>query len=149
MRLENVRKLNDAIKMRDFWMPFAPSILWEARRDYCELPKDPMSFHMMIACDSTARARKELIAAVHPRDFTMRPHFVTKEHNPGYHRMISEFRKLTDVGGVLNTSFNLHGWPIVCSPRDALRTLLNSDLDYVTLNDRLVWKRGKVHGVQL
>ncbi len=139
-RPQNLRKLNAAIKMRDFWMPFAPSILWERRADYGVILKDMASCYMTMACDSTPPARKELIAALHPYDFTMRPQFVRREHNAGYHRLISQFESITGIGGVLNTSFNLHGYPIVCSPKDALWTLLNSDLDYVALNDYLVWK---------
>jgi carbamoyltransferase len=53
---------------------------------------------------------------------------------------LTEFEKLTGHGGILNTSFNLHGWPIVCSPKDAITTFLKSDLDYITINDYLVWK---------
>jgi len=140
-RPQNLRKLNAAIKMRDFWMPFAPSILWERRNDYAVVAKDIASHHMTLAYDSTPLAREQLIAALHPYDFTMRPQFVTREHNPRYHRLLSEFEKLTSIGGVLNTSFNLHGEPIVCSPTDALRTLLRSELDYVTVNDYLVWKK--------
>jgi carbamoyltransferase len=140
-RPQNLRKLNAAIKMRDFWMPFAPSILQERRADYAVLAKGFASFHMTMAYDSTPLAREQLIAALHPYDFTMRPQFVAAEHNPRYHRLIREFEKLTGIGGVLNTSFNLHGWPIVCSPEDAVWTLLNSDLDYVTIEDRLVRKK--------
>ncbi|WP_457577417.1 carbamoyltransferase C-terminal domain-containing protein, partial [Desulfomarina sp.] len=128
-RLQNIRKLNAAIKMRDFWMPFAPSILWERRHDYAKIDKDIPAYHMVMGFDSTELAREHLIAALHPYDFTMRPQFVKKEHNPQYHRLLSEFEKLTGFGGVLNTSFNLHGWPIVCSPEDAVSTFLKSDLD--------------------
>lgn len=140
-RLQSIRKLNAAIKMRDFWMPFAPSILWERRQDYTSIPKGIASCYMTMAYDSTPLAQEHLIAALHPYDFTMRPQFVRREHNPSYHRLLTEFEKLTGFGGVLNTSFNLHGWPIVCSPKDALRTLLKSDLDYVTLNDYLAWRK--------
>jgi len=140
-RPQNLRRLNAAIKMRDFWMPFAPSILYERRADYAILPTDYVSYHMTMAYDSTAKAREDLVAALHPYDYTMRPQFVTRELNADYHKLLSEFEKLTGIGGVLNTSFNLHGWPIVCSPEDALRTLLNSELDYVSLEDYLVWRK--------
>lgn len=140
-RPQNLRKLNAAIKMRDFWMPFAPSILWERRKDYAVLPKDFDSYYMTMAHESTPLAREHLIAALHPYDYTMRPQFIRKEHNPEYHRLVSEFERLTGIGGVLNTSFNLHGSPIVCSPQDALQTLLDSDLDYVIMNNYLIWKK--------
>ncbi len=141
-RLQNIRKLNAAIKMRDFWMPFAPSIKWERRHDYAVIKKEIPAYHMVMGFDSTPLAREHLIAALHPYDYSMRPQFVKQEHNPGYHRLLTEFEKLTGYGGVLNTSFNLHGWPIVCSPDDAITTFLKSDLDHITINDYLVWKKG-------
>lgn len=140
-RLQNIRKLNAAIKMRDFWMPFAPSIRWERRHDYAEIKKEIPAFHMVMGFDSTPLAQEHLIAALHAYDFSMRPQFVKNDHNPKYHRLLTEFEKLTGIGGVLNTSFNLHGWPIVCSPDDAVTTFLKSDLDYLIINDYLIWKR--------
>lgn len=140
-RVDNIRKLNVAIKLRDFWMPFAPSILWEMRRDYAVYKKDIHSYFMTLTYDSTQLAREHLIAALHPYDLTMRPQFVKKEHNPHYYALLSYFKELTGIGGILNTSFNLHGFPIVNTPGEAIRTFLNSDLDYLTINDHLVWKR--------
>ena len=140
-RLDNLRKLNAAIKMRDFWMPFAPSIKWERRKDYAVFNKDIDVHHMTIAFESTDLAKEHIPAALHPYDRTMRPQFVKKEHNPGYHKLISEYEKITGMGGILNTSFNLHGWPIVNTPKDAVETLLKSDLDYVLINDFLVSKK--------
>jgi len=64
-----------------------------------------------------------------------------KEWNESYYRLIKEFEKITGIGGVLNTSFNLHGEPIVCSPDDAIRTFLNSGLQYLALEDYLLSKR--------
>lgn len=141
VRPQNLRKLNAAIKMRDFWMPFAPSILWERKNDYAVLKKQVFSYYMTMAYDSSELAEDHLIAALHPYDFTMRPQFIKKEQNPSYHMLLSEFEKITGFGGVLNTSFNLHGYPIVCSPEDALRTFMNSDLDYVAIEKFLVRKK--------
>lgn len=140
-RVDTARRLNAAIKMRDFWMPFAPSILWEMRRDYAVYKKDVDSYFMTLTYGSTELARDHLIAALHPYDLTMRPQFVKKEHNPRYYALLSHFKKFTGIGGILNTSFNLHGFPIVNTPEEAIRTFLNSDLDYLTINDYLVWKR--------
>lgn len=140
-RVDNIRKLNVAIKLRDFWMPFAPSILWEMRRDYAVYKKNVDSYFMTLTYDSTPLARDHLIAALHPYDLTMRPQFVKKEHNPRYYGLLSHFKGLTGIGGILNTSFNLHGFPIVNTPEEAIHTFLNSDLDYLTINDYLVWKR--------
>jgi len=140
-RLENIRDLNIAIKMRDFWMPFAPSILWEMRKDYTQYKKDCDAYLMTMGFDSTELARKHIIAALHPYDLTMRPQFVKKDYNQKYHALISHFKEITCIGGVLNTSFNLHGMPIVNDSEDAIFTLLNSSLDFVTINDYLVWKK--------
>ena len=130
-----------AIKMRDFWMPFAPSILWEYRNDYAQIQKEAESPFMTLGFESTKLAKEQMTAALHPHDSTMRPQFVKKEENPGYHTLISCFREKTGIGGILNTSFNLHGMPIVNGPDDAIYTLLHSDLDYIALNNYLVWKK--------
>ena len=138
--LETVRKINAAIKMRDFWMPFAPSVLWERRSDYLVNPKDFDAPYMIVAFESTELARKELVAGLHPFDLTCRPQLVREQWNASYHRMIREFEKITGIGGVLNTSFNLHGDPIVMTAQDAISTLLSSGLDFITLEDYLVWR---------
>ncbi|MCG9910011.1 MAG: hypothetical protein MH137_01810 [Flavobacteriales bacterium] len=142
-RTENLRDLNIAIKMRDFWMPFAPSILWESRKDYAVYPKDKEvdAYLMTIGFDSTELAKDHLRAALHPYDQTMRPQYVKADYNPAYHKMLNHFKDITGIGGVLNTSFNLHGMPIVNDTEDAIYTLLHSDLDYVTVNDYLIWKK--------
>ncbi|RMH56617.1 MAG: carbamoyltransferase [Candidatus Hydrogenedentota bacterium] len=138
---QTVRKINEAIKFRDFWMPFTPSILAERESEYIVNPKGLKAPFMTMAFDSTARARRELPAALHPADETARPQSLEKRHNPIYHAIISEFEKITGVGGILNTSFNLHGYPIVLGPKEALFTLDNSELDGVLLGDILVSRR--------
>lgn len=141
-RTENLRDLNIAIKMRDFWMPFAPSILWEDRQKYGVYKKPENDAYLMtIGFDSTELAQEHLKAAVHPYDLSMRPQYVRDDYNPKYHKMISNFKEITGISGVLNTSFNLHGMPIVNDTEDAIYTLHNSDLDFVTVNDYLIWKK--------
>ncbi|MEI6424652.1 MAG: carbamoyltransferase C-terminal domain-containing protein, partial [Lentisphaerota bacterium] len=108
-----VRKINDAIKFRDFWMPFTPTILAEREKDYIINPKQLKCPHMTMAFDSTPLAQKDLIAALHPSDLTMRPQILKEPDNPDYYAIIKEFESMTGVGCVLNTSFNLHGDPIV------------------------------------
>jgi len=136
-----VRTLNAAIKGRDFWMPFAPSILQEDAGRYIHNPKQIDASYMSIAFDSTGEARRDLSAAMHPYDQTMRPQVVQREWNPAYHQVISRFRDLTGTGAVLNTSFNLHGEPNVLTPDDALRTMEQSGLQYLVLGDCLLKKR--------
>ncbi|KPA11440.1 carbamoyltransferase [Candidatus Magnetomorum sp. HK-1] len=135
---DTVRKINVAIKFRDFWMPFTPSILSERAEDYILNPKNIQSPYMTMAFDSTDLAKKDLIAALHPADFTIRPQILKKESNPGYYEIIKSFEKITGVGGILNTSFNLHGYPIVLGPEEAIFTFNNSELDGLILEDYLI-----------
>ena len=139
-----VEEINATIKARDFWMPFTPSILREDMDRYIKNPKKIPANYMSITFDTTEEARKDLKAAIHPRDKTARPQCVHKEWNKDYYQIISEFKKLTGVGAVLNTSFNLHGEPNVCSPKDAMYTFLNSDLKYMALGSYLVKKENKI-----
>lgn len=136
-----VAHINKMIKSRDFWMPFAPSILEERADDYIENPKGLRSPYMMITFDSTARGREELSAACHPYDGTLRPQLIERSHNPDYYRLVKEFEGLTGIGGVLNTSYNLHGEPIVSSAEDAIRTFENSGLLHLAIGQYLVSKK--------
>lgn len=133
-----VKKINDAIKFRDFWMPFTPTILADRQQDYIINPKKLKCPHMTMAFDSTPRAQKELIAALHPADLTMRPQILKEPDNPDYYAIIKEFESQTGVGGILNTSFNLHGDPIVLGPKEAFYTFENSALDGLLLGDYLI-----------
>jgi carbamoyltransferase len=130
-----IHKINAAIKQRDFWMPFAPSILWERRSDYLVNPRDVDAPYMMLAFPSTPQGQEHLKSALHPYDFSCRPQLVRAEMNPRYHRLIKEWECLTGCGGLLNTSFNLHGEPIVCTPQDALETFLRSKMDDMLIED--------------
>ena len=138
-----VKKINEMVKNRDFWMPFAPSVLRERAGDYIVYPegKKLTDEFMTMAFDSTALARREIIAGLHPYDYTLRPHVVSRDKNPGYHELIRCFEELTGIGAVLNTSFNLHGYPIVCLPGDAFEVLENSGLDHLYINDLLFTKK--------
>jgi carbamoyltransferase len=137
--LRYVRKLNFAIKQRDFWMPFAASILEE---DAARFLKNPTkwAFYMIEAFDSTPEGGEMLVAGSHPFDRTIRPQIVN-ELNPGYRDVIRAFKKRSGVGAVLNTSFNLHGFPIVGTPEIAIHTLVNSELDALALGPFLVTKK--------
>nr|WP_320148039.1 carbamoyltransferase C-terminal domain-containing protein [uncultured Anaeromusa sp.] len=140
-KAENLQKINEKIKFRDFWMPFTPSMLAEKADDYLVNPKRIEAKYMTIAFDSTPLAREHLKAAIHPYDFTIRAQMVYKDINPEYYSIIDEFRKLTGISGLLNTSLNLHGLPIVCDVKDALYTLLHSDLDGLVLPNILLIKK--------
>lgn len=130
---ENVRKINEMIKMRDFWMPFAPSILFERAEDYLEdWAGEPAPF-MIMGYESTELAETDMPAAMHPYDRTIRPQLVRREDNPEYWRVLKAYEKETGRGGVLNTSFNLHGYPIVNRPEEALDVYLRSGLKNIAL----------------
>ncbi|NDV23480.1 carbamoyltransferase C-terminal domain-containing protein [Desulfovibrio sp. JC022] len=136
-----VDKINHKIKNRDFWMPFAPSILNEYADEYIENPKKIKAPHMSVGFESTKKGQDELSATMHPSDKTLRPQLVEESKNAKYHELLSAFRSKTGVGGVLNTSFNLHGSPIVCSPDDALYVFRNSEIDMILLEDTLIKKK--------
>jgi len=135
--LRIVRRLNFAIKHRDFWMPFAPTILEERMNDY--LVDGRVAPYMILAFDTTEK-RDEIIAAVHPYDYSCRPQILNDSWNLGYRRVLEVFEERTGVGGLLNTSFNLHGYPIVCTPEQAIWTLKNSGLDFLALGNYLIAK---------
>jgi carbamoyltransferase len=136
--LRFIRKLNFAIKQRDFWMPFAASILEEDAARYLKNPTK-WAYYMIEAFDSTPEGGDVLVAGSHPFDRTIRPQLVN-ELNPGYRDTIRSFKKRTGVGGILNTSFNLHGFPIVGTPEVAIDTLRKSELDALQLGPFLVTK---------
>jgi carbamoyltransferase len=136
--LRVIRKLNFAIKQRDFWMPFAASVLEEDAPRYIRNPT-PWAYYMIEAFDTTPEGAASLVAGTHPYDQTIRPQLVNG-FGPGYRDIIRAFKERTGVGGILNTSFNLHGYPIVGTPEVAIDTLKRSDLDAVALGPILVEK---------
>jgi carbamoyltransferase len=136
--LKVIRKLNFAIKHRDFWMPFAASVLDEDAQRYIK-NLSGWPYWMIEAFDTQPGAEDALIAGMHPMDMTIRPQ-VVNGLNPQYRELLVAFRDLTGVGGLLNTSFNLHGSPIVGTPAMAIETLLNSELDGLALGPFMVRK---------
>jgi carbamoyltransferase len=133
--------INRMIKNRDFWMPFAPTVLAERADDYLVNPKRLASPYMMLAMDTKPAARDALPAALHPHDATARPQILEEEWNPEYHALIRAFQSRTGVGAVLNTSFNLHGEPIVCTAADAVDTFERSGLQHLAVGHWLISKR--------
>ena len=135
--LRVIRKINFAIKHRDFWMPFAPSILEEAGAVYLKGTRSAP--YMIEAFDTTPQA-DDIVAGLHPFDRTARPQTVN-DSNPSYQNLLRQFQKQTGVGGVLNTSFNIHGYPVVGSPQTAFWTLENSELDGLAMGHWLVRRK--------
>ncbi|HLL73733.1 MAG TPA: carbamoyltransferase C-terminal domain-containing protein [Pyrinomonadaceae bacterium] len=138
-RPDVVKVINDAIKSRDFWMPFAPSMLDRRASDYFVNPKELPAPYMIMGFDSTDRVN-EFRAACHPYDLTVRPQVVYRDWNPRYYSLLENFEAATGRGILLNTSFNLHGYPIVSYPEDALRVLDESGLNWLAIGNHLLHK---------
>lgn len=140
---EVVEQINFLIKQRDFWMPFAPAILIEDADQYIKVShgtKDYISPYMMFAFDTTERYH-DLIAAIHLADKTARAQMVNKEYYPDFHQILTHFRSITGRSVVLNTSFNLHGYPIVIGAMDSIDILLRTTLQYLVIEDWLITKK--------
>ena len=139
--LRVVERINRSIKHRDFWMPFAPTLLEERAGEYLVNPKGHYAPYMVIAFPTEPLAWEHFPAALHPRDKSTRPQVLRESWEPTYYFIVKRFDELTGVPAVLNTSFNLHGDPIVCSPADAVYTFLNSDLDALAIGQWIVYRR--------
>jgi carbamoyltransferase len=140
----NISKINIKIKKRDFWMPFTPSILEEDFDKYISDPKKLNSYFMSMAFHTTKLGKKNIQAAIHPADFTARPQKLIKSHNENYYNIVKEFKKLSGVGALLNTSFNLHGLPIARTPKEAFYVFKNSDLDILVIEDYIFKKKNNI-----
>ena len=93
---------------------------------------------MTLSFDTTDEGYTCMREACHPSDRTCRPQILIEDHNPMYYDLLREFSNISGRGAILNTSFNLHGFPIVNTPSDAIHVLLNSDLDCLVLNNFLI-----------
>jgi carbamoyltransferase len=129
--------LNAKVKFREVFRPFAPAILAERAGEYFERRG---VFPFMTIILPVKPEKRALIPAVVHHDGTGRLQTVEKEVNPRFHCLIEEFDRLTGVPVVLNTSFNLQGEPIVCTPEDAVSTFLRSGLDALVMGNYLCVK---------
>jgi carbamoyltransferase len=130
-------RVNAAVKFREAWRPFAPSILAEHAGGWMQ---DARESPFMILTFGVRPEHRDDLAAVTHVDGTLRPQTVDRDVDPLYWELIDEFRKLSGVPAVMNTSFNLRGEPIVCSPTDAIRTFYSSGLDVLILGTYLLEK---------
>ena len=130
-------KVNNAVKFRESWRPFAPSILAEAAPEYVESATDSP---FMILTAQVKPEKRSVIPSVTHVDGSTRPQTVKKDVNPLYWRLIREFGNHTGVPVVMNTSFNLRGEPIVGTPTDAVRTFFSSGMDALVIGRYLVEK---------
>lgn len=134
---EMLYQVNAAVKYRDGWRPFAPSMLEEVADEYLE---GAVYAPFMIMTFPVKEEKRHLIPAVVHVDGTTRPQMVRRSFNPLYYDMIKRFGDKTGVPIVMNTSFNLKGEPVVNSPRDAVRTFYSSGLDILAIGNFIVEK---------
>lgn len=135
---ESRKRINEHVKGRENWRPFAPTILEDHREDL--LISSQEAPYMAQTFDVKREWIDRLEAVIHPEDQTSRPQTVSKEENPRYQELISEFENITGVPAVLNTSFNRSGEPIVNTPEEALRAFYSMGLDLLVLEDLIVKK---------
>lgn len=146
------KKLNLKIKYRESFRPFAPSVLAEDAGQFFELKSDspymllvqevkeehhkelPENYHQLPLREKLAFERSAFPAITHI-DFSARIQTVHQETNPRYWKLLSAFKERTGVGMVVNTSFNVRGEPIVCTPEDAYRCFMNTEMDYLVIGN--------------
>jgi carbamoyltransferase len=129
--------LNEKVKHREWFRPFAPSLLLDEVKRYFDFTLD-MPF-MIITLPVKKEKRREIISATHV-DGTARPQTTIRKRENIYHELIEEFYSLTGIPAIINTSFNLKGEPIVCSPKDALNDFMKTKMDYLILENCLISK---------
>jgi carbamoyltransferase len=149
-RMQSVMNLK--IKYRESFRPFAPSVLWERVSDYFE-QESPSPYMLIVApvqealripltdeqqslfgIEKLKLKRSELPAITHV-DYSARVQTVHQETNPRYHALLRAFEALTGCGVLVNTSFNVRGEPIVCSPTDAYRCFMRTEMDYLVIGN--------------
>lgn len=130
--------LNERLKRTEF-MPFAPVTL-EEYADKCYANYNGAAYaakFMVITFDCTDFMKEKSPATVHV-DGTARPQVINEQDNPSYYKILKEYYKLTGIPSLVNTSFNMHEEPIVCTPQDAVRSFLQGHLDYLAIGNFLV-----------
>jgi hypothetical protein len=133
-------RINRAVKHREPFRPFAPAVLAEHAAACFAMAGLAESPFMLLTVPARPDRRGGFEAAVH-RDGTSRIQTVTRDQNPRFHALLQRFFDETGVPVLLNTSFNVNGEPIVCSPDDAIESFLSTELDALVLGDRIVERR--------
>lgn len=149
--------MNIKIKFREGFRPFAPSVLYEKVSEYFEIDKE--SPYMLLVADVKKERRRKMtedeeklwgieklnvvrsdIPAITHVDYSARLQTVHKETNPRYYKLIEQFEKNTGYAVIINTSFNVRGEPIVCTPEDAYKCFMRTNIDYLVLGNYLLAK---------
>ena len=157
-RAEMQKILNIKIKFRESFRPFAPSVLWEDTQEYFEIDRE--SPYMLLTAPVRKEKRRQLspeeenlkgldklkpsrseIPAVTHIDYSSRLQTVRREDNPLYYELIQEFKRLTGCSVIINTSFNVRGEPIVCTPEDAYKCFMRTEMDYLVIGPFLLDKK--------
>ncbi len=158
--------LNLKVKFRESFRPFAPSVLRENVADWFEMECD--SPYMLLVADVVMKRRRKMtvdeeklfgieklnvvrseISAVTHVDYSARVQTVHKETNPKYHALISAFGKKTGCPVLVNTSFNVRGEPIVCSPADAFRCFMGTDIEMLVVGNAILLKEDQDQSLKL
>jgi carbamoyltransferase len=155
---EMQKKLNVKIKFRESFRPFAPSVLAEECKEYFEHSTSspymllvqpvvqnrrktlPPGYHSFNLKEKLYHLRSDMPAITHI-DYSARIQTVHKETNPRYYELIKEFKKQTGYGVIVNTSFNVRGEPIICTPEDAYRCFMRTEMDYLVVGNFLFAKK--------
>ncbi len=150
--------MNLKIKYRESFRPFAPSVLEEDISNQFEM--DTKSPYMLLVapvkkelCNDMTKDQKKLfgieklnvkrssIPAITHIDYSARVQSVSSSTNPRYYKLIKEFKKITGCPTIINTSFNVRGEPIVCSPQDAYRCFMRTEMDVLVLENQILFKK--------
>lgn len=155
---EMQKRLNLKIKFRESFRPFAPSVIYEDTSEYFEIEKSspymllianvlekrrnplPEGYHKLPVRDKLYFVRSDIPAITH-LDYSARLQTVHEETNPKYYRLLKKFKEKTGYSVIVNTSFNVRGEPIVCSPEDAYRCFMRTDIDFLVLGNFLLDKK--------
>ena len=158
-RSEKMQKiLNLKVKFRESFRPFAPSVLREDVSNWFELDTD--SPYMLLVADVSKNIRREMsdeekklfgidmlnikrssIPAVTHVDYSARIQTIHEETNPKYYKLLKNFKEITKCPVIINTSFNVRGEPIVCNIEDAYKCFMGTDLDILTCENFILYKK--------
>lgn len=140
--LKNRDKINQIIKFRESFRPFAPAILNEKKEDFFLIRKNETANFMEKVFLIKNKMHNKIPAVTHI-DGSGRLQTVEKTTNPKFYDLIKEFFNITSIPILINTSFNLNGEPIVCTPKDAIRTFNTSGLDMLVIGDFIICKQNE------
>lgn len=132
--------INAKVKFREAFRPFAPAVLKERAHEFFEMPEG-MDAPFMLLVPKVRSSFHAVLPAITHRDGTGRVQTVTEEHNGRFYRLIRTFGARTGVPVVINTSFNVRGEPIVCTPRDALNTFVKTGIDVLVMGNFVVTEK--------